>query len=288
MEAGRRVWRRGAAYIGGCAGTSDVEAGLAYGLPLSGTMAHSWIMSHRSEIEAFTRYMELYGEHAVLLLDTYDTLEAVRQIAAADLRPAAVRLDSGDLLTESRQARALLDDSGLRATKILASGDLDEHAITALVAGSAPIDGFGVGTALSTSSDAPALGGVYKLVEVEHDGQSEPVLKLSKGKATYPGVKQVWRSFSGAEAAGDLIARATENAPPEAVPLLEPVMRDGRRARMPPAIATLRDRAAVSIGTLPAGVRRLEGAAPYPVVVSEALTRLAADIGKRVPRLQAG
>ncbi len=271
-----------AAFVGGCRGTSDVEAGRAFGLPLSGTMAHSWVMSHDSETEAFVRYMDLYGEQAVLLIDTYDSARAVDRIAAARLAPFGVRIDSGDLLAESRAVRARLDAAGLDATKIFASGDLDEHRIAALVGRGAPIDAFGVGTALSTSSDAPALGGVYKLVEVERAGIAQPVLKLSPGKGTYPGVKQVWRVTDGGRATHDLLAGADEPPPRRGRALLAQVMRRGRRLRPAPAMHDIRERAQQTVETLPAAVLRIDRPAGYPVAVSNGLTRLTDDLQQRM------
>lgn len=271
-----------AAFVGGCAGTSDVEAGRAFGLPLAGTMAHSWVMSHASEAEAFTRFMDLYGERTVLLVDTYDAGRAVDRIAAAGLAPSGVRVDSGDLLAGTRAVRARLDAAGLTATKIFASGDLDERRIAALVERNAPIDFFGVGTALSTSSDAPALGGVYKLVEMRRAGGAEPVLKLSPGKATYPGAKQVWRVAGGGRAAHDVLARAGEPAPPRSRALLGPVMRGGRRLRPAPALTDVRERARRAVEELPAGVLRLEAPAVHRVVVSDGLRRLTEDLQRRL------
>lgn len=279
-EAGMLAAR--AAFVGGCAGTSNVEAGLAFDLPLAGTMAHSWVMSHASEAEAFARFADLYGERTVLLVDTYDTGRAVDRIAAAGLAPSGVRIDSGDLLAESRAVRARLDAAGLRATQIFASGDLDERRIGALVAGNAPIDVFGVGTALSTSSDAPALGGVYKLVEVERAGRMRPVRKASPGKGTYPGTKQVWRVTEDGRTAYDVLTRAGEPPPRPGRALLEEVMRGGRRPRAAPALQEVRERSLQAVEALPPDVRRLDEPAPYRVVVGDGLERLTADLQRRM------
>lgn len=279
-EAGALAGR--AAFVGGCSGTSDVEAGLAYGLPLAGTMAHSWVMSHDTETEAFVRFMDLYGDRTVLLIDTYDSERAVERIAAARLAPFGVRIDSGDLAAESRRVRARLDASGLEATRIFASGDLDEWQIARLMEGRAPIDVFGVGTALSTSSDAPALGGVYKLVEVERAGRACPVLKLSPGKATYPGVKQVWRVADGDRATHDVLGRSDEAPPRYGRTLLEPAMRRGRRVRPAPTLHRIRARAIEAVEELPAQVLRLEGPADYRVTVSDDLLGLTGDLQRRM------
>ena len=202
-----------AAYLAGCAATSNLEAGRRYGIPVSGTMAHSWVTTFVDELEAFRAFVEVYGDRASFLIDTYDTVEAARKIVQAGLRPFAVRIDSGDLITLSHTVRRILDEGGLRETQIVASGDLDEWSIAEALAHHAPIDAFGVGTALSTSRDAPALGGIYKLVEVERDDVPVPVMKLSGGKASYPGRKQVWRRMRGGVAYGDVIGLEDEPGP---------------------------------------------------------------------------
>ena len=278
VESGMLAAR--AACIGGCAGTSNVEAGRAFDLPLSGTMAHSWVMTHATEREAFERFARLYGDQAVLLIDTYDSIGAVDRIVEAQLTPAAVRIDSGDLLEGSRAVRARLDASGLSATRILASGDLDEHRIADLMAAGAPIDGFGVGTSLSTVADAPALGGVYKLVEIERDGRTEPVVKLSQDKATLPGRKQVWRIVGADGTASRDVIGCVEEAPPAGgTPLLKPVMRKGQRLQATLPVATLRTRCSQAVDRLPRTTLRLTRAVPYRADVSEALASVAATLG---------
>ena len=279
-EAGALAGR--AAFVGGCSGTSDVEAGLAFGLPLAGTMAHSWVMSHDSETEAFVRFSDMYGDQTVLLIDTYDSERAVDRIAAARLAPVGVRIDSGDLLAESRAVRARLDAAGLGATRIFASGDLDERRIAELVEQRAPIDVFGVGTALSTSSDAPALGGVYKLVEVERAGVAHPVSKLSLGKGTYPGRKQVWRVTDCGRATHDVLARDEEPPPRQGRALLSQVMRRGRRLRPAPAMQEIQDSALRATEALPAAVLRLDEPTDYRVVVSDGLVRLTENLRQRM------
>src|ERR1700687_2589491 len=154
-----------AAYLGGCAGTSNTLAGFRYGIPVMGTAAHSWVMSFASENEAFRQLQKLLGEHTVQLIDTYDTVEGARRVAKLGGPIWGVRLDSGDLLVLSRQVRAILDEAGLRDAKIMASGDLDEYKIRDLVRAGAPLDSFGVGTQLATSADAPAMGTVYKMAK---------------------------------------------------------------------------------------------------------------------------
>jgi nicotinate phosphoribosyltransferase len=261
-----------AAYVGGCDGTSNVEAGLRCGIPTFGTMAHSFVMTFDDEVAAFQQYMAAFPQSATLLIDTYDTVAAARKIVAAGLRPAAVRLDSGDLDQLSRAVRQVLDDGGLRDTRIFASGDLDEWRIAALLAAGAPVDVFGVGTRLATSFDEPALGGVYKLVELQVDHEVRGKVKTSAGKATFPGRKQVWRrSDAHGEYAGDVLARADEPAPAGAEPLLTCVMRAGQRVGTPPPLADVRARSRALVGRLPRALQGLAGGAPYPVQVSERL-----------------
>ena len=212
-----------------------------------------------------------------MLLDTYDTVAAAHHVVASGLKPRAVRLDSGDLVGLSRQVRAILDAGGLSATRIVVSGDLDEHRVRAIVEAGAPIDGFGVGTSLSTSSDAPALSGVYKLVAIERGGTVAPVRKRSPGKATMPGRKQVWRTVVDGVMTGDVIALADEPAPEDAVALLEPVMKGGQRL-VTPALADVRARRAARVATLPPSLRTLDGDGRYPVSSSAALSRLTASV----------
>jgi nicotinate phosphoribosyltransferase len=271
IEAGILAAR--AAYLAGCAGTSSVEAAFRFGIPVSGTMAHSWVMAFDDEMQAFERYAALYGERSVLLIDTYDVIRAADRIAHSGLRPGAVRLDSGDVIAESRAVRERLDRAGLTSTGIFVSGDLDEHKIADMLAQGAPVTGFGVGTALSTSKDAPALGGVYKLVEIEHGSRHVARIKRSPGKASYACSKQAWRLFERGQARGDLLAVGDEPAPVGATALLEPVMKDGRRTRRSPPLADLRARCLERVGALPEEVRHLGNPAPYPVRISERLQR---------------
>jgi nicotinate phosphoribosyltransferase len=277
-----------AAYLAGCESTSNVEAGYRFGIPLSGTMAHSWVTTFADEVEAFRQYASVFGERSVFLIDTYDTVACARKIVAAGLRPRAVRLDSGDLVALSKEVRAILDEGDLHQTEILASGDMDEWSVAHVLAQGAPIDGFGVGTALATSKDAPALGGVYKLVEVERDGTRVPVMKLSAGgKASFPGRKQVWRHHRHGVATGDLIALADEPAPPGGVALLAQVMERGFRVGAPEPLAVSRKRCRHLLEELPQGVRMLEPREAYQVSRSaalEALTdRTVAALGTEVP-----
>jgi len=182
-----------AAWIGGCVGTSNVEAGYRFGIPVYGTAAHSFTMAFAQEIDAFRAFFDVFGEQTTLLLDTYDTIRAAHMTTEFGPSLHGVRLDSGDLGELSVEVRAILDQAGMPSTRIMASGDLNEETIARLVEAGAPIDLFGVGTELSTSRDEPALGGVYKLVEIQSNDHAMPKMKLSREKATYPLRKQIWR-----------------------------------------------------------------------------------------------
>ena len=264
IDAGVRAAR--AAYIGGFSSTSIVEAGKRFGIPLSGTMAHSWVMAFSDEATAFRTYAEVFGD-AVFILDTYDVVAAARMVAASGMRPKAVRIDSGDLVETSREVRRIFDEHGLTQTTIVASGDLDEMRIAEMIAAGAPIDGFGVGTAVSTSSDAPALSGVYKLAEIERDGRVVPVSKKSPGKRTYPGRKQVWRVMRDGLAVEDVVGPEDTQPPGDAQPLLREVMKKGVRVSRP-SLNAIRERCRQQLATLPRDVTQLIDAKKYPVRVT--------------------
>jgi nicotinate phosphoribosyltransferase len=273
LETGVEAAR--AAYLGGIDATSNVEAGRRYGIPVTGTMAHAFIQAVGDETAAFAAFAEDHPENSTLLVDTYDTLEGVRhaievgrRLRAAGHDLAGVRLDSGDLAELARGARALLDEAGFGAARIVASGGLDEHGIAALVASGAPIDAFGVGTALVTSADRPSVDIVYKLVE--YDG--EPRAKYSAGKVLLPGAKQVYRDGS---AATDVLATRRE-APLPGEPLLTPVWRDGEQLRTPD-LAAARARAARDVAALPAGWLDLAPFDPPRPRISEDLARCAEE-----------
>jgi nicotinate phosphoribosyltransferase len=278
MDAGMKLVR--CCKIVGLDGTSNVAAADRYHVPATGTMAHSFVQAHVDEFDAFLRFGRDMGDGAVLLVDTYDTARGVERAIDAALRLrdegieiAGIRLDSGDLAVLSRDARRHLDDASFAGARILASGGLDEHAIQRLVDGGAPIDGFGVGSSLATSTDAPTLDSVYKLVSV--DGRA--VHKTSTGKATWPGAKQVWR---GVGWTGDVLGLSDEPPPsPDAEPLLEVVMRGGERT--PAGARGLEDaseRFERSWRTLPDVYRYLTSPAAYPVTPSQQLAALAAAI----------
>jgi nicotinate phosphoribosyltransferase len=269
-DAGLRVAR--SSYLAGFDSTSNVLAGKDYGIPIAGTMAHSYIQAFEHELDAFRAYARAYPSRSILLVDTYDTLEGVRraaavgrELAAQGHRLAGIRLDSGDLLELATGARRILDEEGLHETIVFASGGLDERAIAALVAAGAPIDGFGVGSALGTSSDAPSIDMAYKLVELA----GRPTLKLSTAKATLPGSKQVWRVSLGGRYAYDVLTTAAGAAPPGGEPLLELVMAGGRRL-VEESLADARGRCALQRARLAPEHRRVD-AAPYEVRVADEL-----------------
>jgi nicotinate phosphoribosyltransferase len=256
-----------AAYIGGCAGTSNTLAGMCYGIPVMGTAAHSWVMSFPGEVEAFRHLQRVLGESTVQLIDTYDTLEGARRAASLGRPLWGVRIDSGDFISLSRQVRATLDEAGLRDAKIMASGDLDEYRIRDLVRAGAPIDAFGVGTQLSTSADAPALSSIYKLVELDISGIKRFTAKYSEEKLSIPGAKQIFR-----DVARDVVARSGECGRGEA--LLRPVILGGRLLEPLPSAGCARARAAEALAKLPPALRELEVAEPWPVIYSRELRQL--------------
>jgi nicotinate phosphoribosyltransferase len=238
-------------------------------------MAHSFVMALKDEELAFERYARLFPESSVLLIDTYDTLAAVDRIIEAGLKPVGVRLDSGDLAELAFEVRRRFDAAGLRDTKILLSGDLDEYKIAELVAQKVPVDGFGVGTSLVVSTDAPSLGGIYKLVEIENSAGKSYHAKFSEEKATHPGTKQVYR-FRDATGifARDLIACSGERVQ-AGEPLLQPAMRNAKRTIQPTeSLHKIRDRVRGQLELLPNSVRRLTDPARFPVTFSPELQKL--------------
>lgn len=273
-----------AASIGGCQGTSNVLAGQFFGIDVYGTQAHSWVMAHENEAEAFRQFLDAFPEHSVLLLDTYDVRNAVKKIISMGRKPAGVRLDSGDLTKDSRWVRRQLDGAGWKDVKIFASGDLDEARITELLAEGAAIDAFGVGTALATPGDAPHLNLIYKLVVVERDGKLRGAAKLSRAKVTYPGCKQVFRdSAANGEWKRDRIALDGE-APNGGAPLVVEVMRNGKRLAPPEPIGRLRDRCMAGLARLPKKYRGLGRSAAYPVMYSKRLESMLEKVRRRIRR----
>ncbi len=279
-EAGVLAARAG--FIGGCIGTSNVSAARQFGIPAYGTAAHSWTLAFDSEREAFEKYHAVFPDSTVVVVDTFDTMEGVRNAVRLGRKLKGVRLDSGNLLDLSREARRILDQAGLGATKILASGDLDEYKVQRLVEGGAPIDLFGVGTEMVTSRDEPALAAVYKLVEWQGPKGVVRRAKFSEGKETYPGRKQVWRSAGpGGVYAGDEIALAEEGPKPGATPLLIPILVGGTLCAPLSSPTEARDRACLEVERLPARYRRLVAADAYPVVWSNDLRRRFEEMRKK-------
>ena len=275
LDAGLAVAR--ASYLAGFAATSNLQAGARYGIPVAGTLAHSFIQCFPTEIDAFRAFGETFPGPVTLLLDTYDTLaagaravEVARKLAERGGRLAAVRIDSGDLVTLSRALRAQFDGAGLPYVRIVASGSLDEYRLQELTQAGAPIDVYGVGTSLGVSSDAPSLDAVYKLVEYAGAG----TLKLSPGKETLVGAKQVWREAGrGGAVLRDRISTRDESSPGGGwEPLLSPVMANGEILSSP-GLAGLRAQHAREIASLPASLRGLDESSAFPVEVSRELKK---------------
>jgi nicotinate phosphoribosyltransferase len=269
-------------YIAGAAATSNLAAGQHWGIPIAGTMAHSFVQACSSEVEAFRNFAGIYPD-TILLVDTYDTLEGVRRVVelarelGPDCRIRGVRLDSGDLAELAKGARSILDAAGLQGIRIFASGGLDEDRIADLLTQGAPVDAFGVGTSMSVSEDAPALDIAYKLVEYDGVGR----MKLSAGKRTLPGRKQVFRIQRNGVFDGDVIARRHERLAGD--PLLHPVMIGGRRVEPRPTLADIRENARRSIDRLPGSLRGLHpSTSPYAVGVSDELRDYDEEIRRMV------
>nr|VFK79924.1 MAG: nicotinate phosphoribosyltransferase [Candidatus Kentron sp. SD] len=269
-------------YIAGVSATSNVLAGKRYGLPLAGTMAHSYIQAHEDEAAALSAFVRIYPD-TVLLVDTYDTIAGVRKVIdlihslGEELHIKAVRLDSGDLSSLSKEVRRMLDEADLGRVGIFVSGGLEENAVADLVSIGAPIDGFGVGTEMGVAGDAPSLDIVYKLCEYAGRGR----IKLSSGKPVLPGRKQVFRVERDGRDVMDIIARADEDIH-EGRPLLAPVMKQGRRLSNRQSGETMeiaRTHAENRIARLPEGIREITKAElPYPVEASAALSRYREEV----------
>jgi len=260
-------------------------AGMKFGIPVSGTMAHSFVMTYEKEKDAFREFSKVFP-NTILLIDTYDTVQGAknaiaieRELEAKGLNLRGVRLDSGNLLSLCKKVRALLDAEGMRHLQIFASGDLDEYKIDALMRKRAPIDAFGVGTAMDTSRDAPVVNVNYKIIEYSDEkGKMRPCLKLSTGKQTYPGAKQVYRHYRNGKMLYDIIALRTERFGGE--PLLREVMREGKLVAKLPGLEEIRVYAKESLAKLPEKYKRLRNPQKYDVHVSQEIMKLTSTLAK--------
>lgn len=273
-----------AAYIGGVDATANVYAGRRYGVPITGTMAHSFVQSFDDEFDAFRAFARVFPT-TVLLVDTYDAIAGVRKVVALAnelgdaFKVRGVRIDSGDLTALSKEARRILDDAGLPQVQIVVSGGLDEYVILDLVAAGAPIDAFGVGTDLAVSGDAPALDIVYKLTEFGGEGR----VKLSVGKRSLPGRKQIFRNYENDVAVGDVIARAEERLP--GTPLLRAVMRAGERVIVAEPLETIRERSRTELARMPEDIRRMSRTSrSYSVTISPELDAFDRRVREEIAR----
>ena len=279
-EAGLLAAR--ASYLAGFAGTATVLAGMEYGIPLYGTMAHSFVQAHKDEIVAFEHFAHTQPDKVVLLIDTYDTEAAAEKVVllaqtlkAKGITVKGVRLDSGDLADHARKVRCILDEGGLPHAQILASGNLDEYRLRDLIQTGSPIDSFAVGTAMTTSPDAPSLDCAYKLQEYA----GRPCRKRSEGKATWPGRKQVYRYHTkGGQLDYDIVTTHNDQLPGE--PLLQLVMKNGGRLAPLPGLAELRCHAVAQLEQLPESLRALEPVPAYDVRISLALQNLAQTVDR--------
>jgi len=288
-EAGLRVAR--ATYLAGFAGTSNVMAGQAYSIPIVGTMAHSYVLAFEREIEAFRSFVKTFPGSAVLLIDTYDTIEGAhkavivgQEMAQRGQRLRGVRLDSGDMASLSKKVRRILDDGGLEETLIFASGAFDEYKLAQVVAEGAAIDSFGVGTKVGVSADAPYLDIAYKLVMFD----SRPVMKLSKGKKTLAGPKQVFRLFDSQGGLKKDILGLREEKLSQGQPLLETVAEGGRLVKPAESLETIQRRFESDLARLPQELKLLQRAEAYPVRLSEGLVALQEKVEQRIEERELG
>ena len=269
-----------ASYIAGFASAANVLAGERYGIPIVGTMAHSFVQVHDDEMAAFENFARARPEGVILLIDTYDTEAGARKVVelapklkADGITIRGVRIDSGDLTAMAKKVRGILDAGGLKDVIILVSGGINEDVLLKMVVAKAPIDGFGIGVNLDASIDAPSLDCAYKL----QDYAGKPRRKLSEGKQTWPGRKQVWRSYDAQGVmCGDVLSLEGDKQDGEA--LVVPVMRAGKRLAAAPTLAQIRERAARDLARLPEPLRRLEPGIAYPVEISAKLKAMAAEI----------
>ena len=290
-DAGMKVAR--CSYIAGCSGTSNVLAGMRYNIPIFGTMAHSFVMLFEREIESFRAFTKTFPDKSTLLIDTFDDIKGAEKAAmvAKELeekgfRLSGVRLDSGDLVEISKKVRELLDKRGLEYVKIFASGDLDEYKLEELLRRGAKIDAFGVGTKMGTSEDRPYVDIIYKLCEkINANGEFSPIMKLSKGKLTLPGRKQVFRlKDKRGNFVKDIIALEDERKNGE--PLLVKVMENGKIVYDLPSLDDIRKKALESVSKLPGRYKKLKGEARYPVELSPRLRKLMKELKRKLKKVE--
>lgn len=270
-----------ASYIGGCTATSNTLAGYKFGIPIFGTMAHSYVMSFTKEIDAFKEFTKIFP-NGMILVDTYDTLEAVTKLVKSGIKTDGIRLDSGDLYYLSTESRKILDNAGYKDVKIMASGDLNEYIVKELMEKKAPIDYFGIGTELTTSRDDPALNGVYKLVAIKNPVSGNKFdlvfkLKTSPGKKTYPGPKQIYRFISDGMIKQDIIGLEDEKIP-GSVPLLKKIMQRGKIAHKLPSLNSIQKFHILQRNMLPKKFRMIDVVPKdFPVSYSEKLEKITSE-----------
>jgi nicotinate phosphoribosyltransferase len=286
IDAGMKVAR--SSYLAGFAGTSNVLAGREYGIPVVGTMAHSFVSSFEHEIDAFRAFVASFPDNSTLLIDTYDPTSAARKAAQVAREMAArgqklrgVRIDSGDLAALAREVRRIFDDAGFSDVKIVGSGGLDEFDLAEFAAANVPFDSYGVGTKMGVSADQPWMDMAYKLVE--HNGR--PVMKLSAGKASWPGAKQVFRFADGRGLKKDVIALRDE-AVAGGEPLLQTVMENGKTQSADPSLEEIRARFLAEFRLLGEKVKVLRDPESYPVEISPRLKQLNEELSRRVARTE--
>jgi nicotinate phosphoribosyltransferase len=291
IDAGMKVAR--SSYIAGCEGTSNVLAGLCYGIPVIGTMAHSFVMSYEKELEAFRAFAKTFPNKATLLIDTYDDIggaenaaTVAKELEKEGYKIGGVRLDSGDLAEISKKVRKLLDEKNLHYIRIFASGDLDEFRIAELLKNDAKIDAFGVGTRMGTSADRPYVDVIYKLCETMNKGDSfSPIMKLSEGKVTLPGRKQVYRfEDKKGDFEKDLITLSYEKI--KGKPLLVKVIEKGEIDYDFPSLEKIRATVSENLSRLPEEYKKLTEAPKYPVELSQDLKNLIKDLKKKLVKTE--
>ena len=280
-------------YIAGCKGTSNVLAGKLYKIPVAGTMAHSFVMSFKNEIDSFLAYSSIFPSRTILLVDTYNTRKGIQNAVKIGLylraegnRLQGIRLDSGDIISLSKMARRLLDKAGLEYVKIFASGNLDEFKIKKIIAASSYVDNFGVGTNMGTSIDAPSLDVIYKISEVTNDeGEFLPTMKLSKAKVTYPGRKQVFRiKNKNGNFVQDILGLEKEKIPGE--PLLKKVVAKGKVIYKSPSLDKIRDYLGGNLKKFPDGLKEIDSRYSYVVQISPKLKKLRQSLAQQLKKRQ--